>query len=215
MPKLDARLIAVTKQIRCESHVDIGSDHGLMLVSLLKSGRINRGIAIEKNQLPFENSQRALVGLNAEVRLGDGLAVLKQGEAECLSICGLGSENMARILSAHPERLPDRMVLQPNLRPEVVRKWGRENGFHLTHEHVSRGYWPYAIMTFERANLPDPIYDGLDLDAALIFGPYEIRKMDDALVAQLIEEREYWQAKGQLDGKRAVRLAAIERLLAQ
>lgn len=213
MPKLDARLKAVAKQIRGHTHVDIGSDHGHLLLALIKSGRIERGIAIESNQQPFENSRRTLIGVNAEVRFGDGLAVLKPGEGDSLSICGLGSETMRDILLAFPDRWPDRVVLQPNLRPEVVRRWALENEFHLIHEHVSRGYWPYAIMTFERAKNPDPIYEGLDLNSALIFGPHEIRRMDDGLIAQLKEELEYWRAFDQLEGKRAVRLAAIERLL--
>jgi len=47
MPKLDQRLIAVTRRIGSGVHADIGSDHGLLLASLLGSGRIDYGIAIE------------------------------------------------------------------------------------------------------------------------------------------------------------------------
>ena len=111
MPKLDQRLIAVTRRIRSRVHAYIGSDHGLLLASLLGSGRIHYGIAIENKQQPYENSSATLSELAAEVRLGDGLDVLKTGEADSLSICGMGAENMIGILKRHPDRVPHTVCL--------------------------------------------------------------------------------------------------------
>ena len=120
MPKLDQRLIAVTRRIRSGTHADIGSDHGLLLASLLASGRINSGIAIENKRQPWENSTATLAGLAAEARLGDGLEVLKSGEADSLSICGMGAENMIAILERYPDRVPNTVVLQPNSRLSLI-----------------------------------------------------------------------------------------------
>ena len=75
MPRLDERLKTVARQIRSDTHVDVGSDHGHLLLALLKAGRIRKGIAIENKQLPFENSRKTLTGVNAEVRFGSGLDV--------------------------------------------------------------------------------------------------------------------------------------------
>ena len=144
MPKLDQRLIAVTRRIRCKVHVDIGSDHGLLLASLLGSRRIEHGIAIENKQQPWRNSRETLSGLAAEVRLGDGLEALAIGEADSLSICGMGAENMTAILEKHPDRVPAKVVLQPNSRPEIVRQWAWQAGFWLVAEQVLRTTGKYT-----------------------------------------------------------------------
>jgi len=151
MPKLDQRLIAVTRQIRSGVHADIGSDHGLLLASLLGSGRIDYGIAIENKQQPWENSKTTLAELAAEVRLGDGLDVLEKDEADSLSICGMGAENMVAILDRYPERIPAKVVLQPNSRSELVREWAWQAGFWLVAEQVVRTTGKYAVLSFERA----------------------------------------------------------------
>lgn len=96
--KLDDRLAAVADQIKSTTHVDIGSDHGSLLVALLNQDRIKFGIAVENKQRPFDNSVRALAGLPAEVRLGDGLNPIEIGEADSLSICGMGAESIRDIL---------------------------------------------------------------------------------------------------------------------
>ncbi len=147
MSKLDVRLIAVTQQIRSKTHADIGSDHGGLLVSLLNSGRIEYGIAIENNRQPFQNSIRALTGLAAEVRFGDGLRAIQPGEADSLSICGLGAKSMLRILTVHPLRIPTHVVLQINHDPEIIRQWALDNGYHLVDEQIAWGRRPYAILS--------------------------------------------------------------------
>src|SRR6056297_785499 len=97
LPRLDERLKIVASLIRCRVHADIGSDHGHLLKALLKSGRIEFGIAIENKTQPFLNSRKTLADCRADVRLADGLAGLQKGEADCLSLCGMGGRSMVRI----------------------------------------------------------------------------------------------------------------------
>lgn len=216
VPKLDVRLIAVTQQIRSKTHVDIGSDHGGLLVSMLSSGRIEYGIAIENNQQPFENSVRALTGLPAEVRFGDGLHALQPGEADCLSICGLGANRIRDILTAHPDRVPARVVLQPNQKPEIIRQWALDYGYHLVDERIARGHWPYNILSYRRAaksNGVDPAYEGVTKEAALLFGPLILKRHDRLLESQLREEESYWAQFDRLEPYRAQRLKLIRMIL--
>ena len=224
MPRLDVRLIAVTKQIRASSHVDIGSDHGGMLVSLLESGRINYGIAIENHRQPYQNSVNALAGLPADVRFGDGLAMLKTGEAESLSICGMGASTMRSILEAFPDRVPDRVVLQPNRKPKIIRAWALKAGFHMVDEQIVYGNWghcPYSILCFQRAQksdagelAPDPAYQDIDLDAAIEFGPLVLKRNEPFFQRQLKEEEVYWSKFERLEPRRVQRLALIRAVLA-
>jgi tRNA (adenine22-N1)-methyltransferase len=216
VPKLDARLIAVTQQIRSACHVDIGSDHGGLLVSMLQSGRIQYGIAIENKQQPYLNSIQALVTLNAEVRFGDGLEPLAAGEAESLSICGMGAERMLTILEAFPQRVPHRVVLQPNSHPEIVRDWALRRGFHFRDEQITRGRRPFTILSFERAEQTitnDPAYDNLDRQTALLFGPLNLQRNDPALLKRLREEEAYWSRFERLKPEKIQRLNLIQNIL--
>lgn len=214
MPRLDDRLKAVAKQIRCRVHADIGSDHGHLLKALLKAGRIERGIAIENKRQPFENSKATLNGLNAEVRFANGLDGLRSNEADCLSICGMGGESMVRILKASPERVPSLLVLQPNRRPDLVRRWGLQSGFHLVDEQIAIGHWAYLVLRFKRADASnDPAYDGVDREAALLFGPHVLKRREPEFAARLREEERYLTNLDRLGADAAKRLGLIKRLL--
>ena len=246
--KLDDRLVAVAERIGTDVHVDIGSDHGKLLLWLLKHQRINRGIAIENNQRPFENSTEALrvffaprpsdgvaPGV-AEVRFGDGLAALQPQEADSLSICGLGGRAIVRILSKYPDRVPDQLVVQPNNRPEDVRKWALANGFRLLDEVIVGDEREFIVLAFERhrmndknqksesrtadlafksnqeSDCPDPAYQNVGFDAAILFGPLIIKRNEPALLKQLNEELEYWNQFSELAPPAAKRVKIVERL---
>lgn len=230
--KLDARLIEVASRIRANVHVDIGSDHGNLLLSLLKNEQINYGIAIENNQQPYQNSFNALQvffpprpidgtapGV-AEVRLGDGLAALQPGEADSLSICGLGGRAIARILNAHPNRVPDQVVVQPNNRPEEVRQWGVDNDFQLLDETIVGEEREFLVIAFRRKRRAgplgedkmDPAYKDVDLEAAILFGPLIIKREPQHLLKQLDEEMEYWNQFSRLTTPAARRLEIVKRL---
>ena len=215
--KLDDRLIAVASRIRSRAHVDIGSDHGGLLVELLESGNIEYGIAVEDKRRPFENSVRALRGLNAEVRFGDGLHVLSAGEADSLSICGLGAESIREIMLAAPDRVPHRVVLQVFHKPEIIRRWAWKNGFHILDETSTQGPRRYTILSFQRANSPtenDPAYQDVDHESALLFGPFALRREDQQFDIQLQNEEAWWRKFDQLSPESAARLKMIRSVMA-
>ncbi|QDT08705.1 tRNA (adenine(22)-N(1))-methyltransferase [Planctomycetes bacterium K23_9] len=214
MPKLDIRLKTVARMIRDDTHADVGSDHGHLLFALLKSGRIQRGIAIENKQQPFANSSHRLAGVNADVRLGDGLSVLHVGEADSLSICGMGAKSMVRILEGFPDRVPTRVIMQPNCEPELVRGWGLRSGYHIETEQIAWGHLPYQVVCLRRADSPDDAaYEDVDHDAALLFGPTLVKRRDPDLFRQLSQERAYYRELGQLTARSAERLKIVETLL--
>jgi tRNA (adenine22-N1)-methyltransferase len=212
---MDLRLQTVARMIRSVVHADVGSDHALLLVSLLRSGRVQRGIAIENKQQPFRNSQSALSGLPAEVRLSDGLESLEPREADSLSICGMGGENIVKILQAHPNRIPSRIVLQPNRRADLVRQWALHSGFRLIDEQIAWGHWPYEILLLEMASTleMDPAYTDLERDAAIMFGPLILQRSEPRFVERLREEREYLSQFEQLKPYGQTRLRLINGVL--
>ncbi len=233
MPHLDERLRVVARQVCWRTHADIGSDHGHLLKALLKSGRIQRGIAIENKSCPWENSRRTLAGLSAEVRLADGLAGLAEREADGLSVCGMGGAAIAGILATHPKRIPDTIIVQPNCKPEVVRRWAMHHRYDLCAETLVVGpakrlraaklatHRRFVVLRFQRSDTDpatqephrDVAYVGLDQEAAMLFGPHLVRAWTSDFVAWLQEERAYLRSMDRLGTESARRLVAIERLV--
>lgn len=209
---LDARLSTIASMIPFGIHADVGSDHGLLLRFLLENQKIERGLAIENKQTPFENSRRALKDLPGEIRLANGLAGIAEGEVDSISISGMGGTLISNILGEFPERIPNCIVLQPNCNPEVVRAWAFGGGYHLIEEElVDRRY---TVMRFQRNGcFDDPAYEGLDSEAALLFGPLRIRRWHEELQLQLAEEQQYLSAMNALTPASQTRLSAINRLL--
>jgi tRNA (adenine22-N1)-methyltransferase len=214
MPKLDVRLKAVAKQIRANTHADIGSDHAHLLLAMLRSGRISRGIAIENKRQPFLNSVNVLAEVDAEVRFGDGLSMLNEGEADSMSICGMGAKSIVSILDKYPSRIPPQMIVQPNHEPELLRSWCLDHHFRLVQEQIAKGHWPYHVLRFQRSKAEsDPAYDDVDREAAMLFGPLLIKNRDLQLRLQLEEERVYFGGIGQLTDIARRRLEIIDQLL--
>lgn len=214
--KLDDRLSAVAQQICCSTHVDIGSDHATLQVALLKTGRIEHAIAIENKRLPYENSIRALKGLSAEVRFGDGLNMLEAGEADSLSICGLGAESVRDILLARPQRIPNRVVVEVCQKPEVVRRWGFEHGFHLVSDQTTPGRRPFTILSFKRAPNPflaDHAYENVDFESALTFGPFVLRREDRQFDLKLQKEEAWWRGFARLSNDASARLGLVRKVM--
>ena len=74
----------------CGCLADIGTDHGYVPVSLLLEGRVWRAVAADIGAPPLEHARRtaARYGVTDQIdfRLGDGLSVLRPGEAEAIVI---------------------------------------------------------------------------------------------------------------------------------
>jgi tRNA (adenine22-N1)-methyltransferase len=219
MPHLDQRLKTVARQIRWHVHADIGSDHGHLIQSLLAAGRIQRGIAIENKQQPLENSQATLANLNVDVRLADGLDGLQSGEADGVSICGMGGRAMVRILDKHPRRIPINVVLQPNRDSDHVRRWGLRTGHRLVDEQLSGCARMFQILRFQRAtgtpanDIIDPAYRDIDREAAILFGPHLLRRNAEPWKNRLQEELVYLQSLNALSVTMKNRRDAIIRIL--
>lgn len=123
---------------------DIGSDHALLPVYLIQCGKCPSAIAGELNTGPYQaaRKQTAEAGLKAviQVRQGDGLSVLEPGEADTVTIAGMGGSLMADILEAgwNAGKLSGvtELVLQPNVGEDFVRRWLVRRGYVLQAERL-------------------------------------------------------------------------------
>ncbi|MCA9781310.1 MAG: SAM-dependent methyltransferase [Candidatus Eremiobacteraeota bacterium] len=206
---LDERLMCVTTEVSPDCHADIGTDHALLPLYLLNNGICSKVVATEKSPNALRVAKQALWGRNAEVVLGDGLEPLGEIEFGSLSICGMGGSNICEILEAHPDRVPDILVVQANRDTHKVRRWAVRSGFHLVREQLAQGRWLYEILTFRRRERADPAYQDVDHELGFHFGPHLIKSRHALLKEELLRRREL-----QEDHPANVELQRVTRALA-
>ena len=136
MPRLGKRLLKIAEFIPAGSRVaDIGTDHAVLPIHLIRSGLASLVIATDINKKPLgkaaENIDAAALSDYITLRLGDGLSCIEPNEVDTIIIAGMGGELIADILNSAPW-LKDgsyRLILQPMTRGERLREYLRLNRF--------------------------------------------------------------------------------------
>ena len=157
--RLSERLERVVSFVKpCASAADIGTDHALVPVELVRRGIVKKAIAMDVRPGPLsrakEQISRAGLSDQIEPRLSDGLAALKPQEAETVIIAGMGGELIIRILTVgrHMWDSVAQWVLSPHSEVFKVRGWLLENGFAIEKEDmVCEDGKYYVLMDVKRA----------------------------------------------------------------
>jgi tRNA (adenine22-N1)-methyltransferase len=188
---LSLRLNKIADQVPTGSIVaDIGTDHALLPTYLVKHGICPKVIAGEYNEGPFIAAQEQVSreGLTdqIDVRRGDGLGVLQPGEASVITISGMGGALIADILQKGPEVIAqlERLVLQPNVGEDLLRKWLKDNGWRMTAEYiVEEDGKIYEVLTADKGE-SDDLYShpSLSADWLLRLGPHLVRERNPLLL---------------------------------
>lgn len=206
MIKLSNRLQTIANYVTAGSRMaDIGSDHALLPTYLLQRDKCASAIAGELNTGPFlaAEKQAADAGLTdkLEVRQGDGLAVLKPGEADTVTIAGMGGGLMRDILEAgyaagKLEGVRE-LVLQPNVAEDAVRRWLADREWYLEDETIIEEDGKiyeimHAVKTDNVAEKNRALYDAAFLPLALDeeallplmlrMGPHLLRRREQIMV---------------------------------
>jgi tRNA (adenine22-N1)-methyltransferase len=141
--RLSPRLMAIAEMVGCAYCVaDIGTDHGYVPVYLVRSGKAECAIAadISRGSLAKAKELVSRYGLEDKImiRLGDGLTVLKPGEADVVILAGIGGALTAGLLETGRGILDsvDRVILQPMNAQELVRQWLPKSGFAISDERL-------------------------------------------------------------------------------
>jgi tRNA (adenine22-N1)-methyltransferase len=150
---LSRRLRAVADMVPEDlALADIGTDHGLLLCQLVKTGRIPYGIGVELNMGPLRRAQAAVreFGLESriEIRQGNGLEPLEPGEAAVVVAAGMGGVSIRNILEAAGWiRQLQCLILQPMTEVAEVRYWLSGHGWQIIEEDaVKEGRKYYQII---------------------------------------------------------------------
>ena len=173
--RLSERLERVVSFVRpCASAADIGTDHALVPVELVRRGIVKKALAMDVRPGPLsrakEQISRAGLSDQIEPRLSDGLAALKPQEAETVIIAGMGGELIIRILTEgrHMWDSVAQWVLSPHSEVFKVRGWLLENGFSIEKEDmVCEDGKYYVLMDVKRAEAETEAGEGTGAEAGL------------------------------------------------
>lgn len=210
---ISSRLMKIVEMVPvCDTVADIGTDHGYVLIELLKRKKIRKGIASDNKEMPLEKARRNAAAENVmhlmDFRLGSGFETMKTGEANGAVIAGMGGILISELLESAAEviRELDFILLQPAQNPEILRKYLYEHHYEVIEEELvreDRRYYEYLMVKY------DPVQSQLlsnHLD--YVVGDLLLRKKHPLLKEYLtskITELEEIKDKIQLDSENARR----------
>lgn len=137
---------------KCNVAADIGTDHGYVAVMLLKDNICEKVIATDLNEGPLKKAIEHLTNENlndkCDFRLGSGLTVLNEHEADALIIAGMGGELIADIIetSKNIALKANQLILQPMTTADRLRRYLYENDFKITDEKMVKELHHYYFI---------------------------------------------------------------------
>lgn len=153
--KLSDRLQLIADEIFAgETMADIGTDHGFLPLYLLESGKCPHVIMADISSGSLAkadaNCKLAGPGKTYDLRLGDGIDVLGDGEVDVVTIAGMGGLLIRDILdwNIQKSRSFKRYIFQPRNKVGALRYWLYSNGFDIEKESLVReGKYICEILT--------------------------------------------------------------------
>lgn len=141
--ELSKRLNWILEKVdKCETIIDVGTDHGYIPIKLIKDNIASRVIASDINKEPLEKARinASLDGVieKVDLRLGGGLKTLKSKEVQGIIIAGMGGKLIRDILEADLDKVKDvdYLVLQPAQNPEVLREYLYTHEYEIIDEDI-------------------------------------------------------------------------------
>ncbi len=170
---------------------DVGTDHGYVPIELAARGIVPYAVAMDVREGPLSRAREHIRGRGlserVETRLSDGVAALREGEADTVIAAGMGGELIIHILN-EGRRLWESVkhwILSPQSEQARVREWLRENGFRIRREGmVCEDGKYYVVMDAVRGAMESLT------DAEAEYGPCLIRDRDPVLAAWLGREEQ-------------------------
>ena len=169
---------------------DVGTDHGHLPIYLVSLHKVTGAIAMDVRPGPLSRAQQAVAvyGLQdrIELRLADGLAALKPGEADTVVIAGMGGPLIRKIMEEgqHMWDSTGHWILSPQSEIGEMRHWLEKHGFSILKEDmVSDAGKYYVIMDAVRGSMH------YDQEYEYVYGRELIRENHPVLRDFLNQER--------------------------
>lgn len=209
--KLSDRLEAVKGLCYyCNSYADIGCDHGYLPIVMVGEKICKKAIAMDVAEGPLNAAKENInaYGLEPfiETRLSDGLAGLTPGEAEVITICGMGGKLIERIVREGIEvaKKARCLVLEPQSEFSFLRESLVEMGFVIDDEVMvteANKFYPVMRVIY----IPKKAAKQEFSAALLKYGPKLVEKKDKVLLDYLRQQLNiYTRIFNQLDEQLAL-----------
>ena len=112
--------------------VDVGTDHAYIPLWLLQNRLCEHAWATDNKPGPLRNAARDAEAAGLRDRLTlylcDGLSACAPEDIDTVIVAGMGGETMQGILAAAPWALERRLILQPQTKRALLRRWLGERG---------------------------------------------------------------------------------------
>ena len=132
---------------------DVGTDHGFVPIALVSDNICPSAIAVDVNQGPLDiardNVNSAGLSDRIDLRLGDGLNVVKPDETDTVIISGMGGDLIASILENADSGFKGtkELILSPQSEVEKVRHKLHDIGYAIdTEKIIIDSKKPYLVI---------------------------------------------------------------------
>lgn len=143
MKPLSERLLHIAGQVQTgKTLADVGCDHGYLSMYLVRTGRMQRAIAMDINEGPLQRAAEHIaceaLGEYIQTRQSNGLDRLSAGEADAVVIAGMGGNLMIDILTRGEAIVSalDQLILEPQSELAGVRAYLREKDYQIEEEDL-------------------------------------------------------------------------------
>ena len=199
--QLSQRLLAVA-DLASAGHclADVGTDHGYIPIYLMEKGNYERAIAMDVRKGPLLRAEEN----RKSHGLSDGVAALREGEADTVVIAGMGGGLVIHILTEGAKVLKsvETLVLQPQSEFARVRDYLEKNEYRIEEEHMLCEDGKYYAMMRVKHGKMTPL-----TEIEQKYGPVLLAKKDPVLKEFLErEERKFTEIRehlSQMEGEKA------------
>lgn len=174
---------------------DVGTDHGYVPIFLIEQEKIACAIAMDINEGPLKRAKEHILehGLQDRilVRQSDGVAQLKEGEAQSVVIAGMGGLLTIQILQQGRAVLKEvkELILQPQSDIFLVRRFLQEQEYQIVDENMVEEDGKYYPMMRVVHGKMEPW-----TEVAYHYGKYLLQKKDRCLLSFLEREERIYQS---------------------
>ncbi len=155
--KINDRLKKIGDLVDANSSIlDIGCDHALLDIYLVKEGKVKKAVAADIKEGPLKNAKENIKKYNLEdkidTRLGDGLDTYTD-DINTVIVSGMGGRTIIGIFKYKPSIVKkiNTIILSPNNYQEDVRRFFTSIGFYIEDESlVKEGKIIYQIIKLKR-----------------------------------------------------------------
>jgi tRNA (adenine22-N1)-methyltransferase len=130
--------------------LDIGTDHGLVLLDAFKKGYIKSAIASDLREEPLNSAKKSLSHYPVEFVISDGFQNIKS-DFDLGIIAGMGAYLIKDILKYAP--MEKTYILQANDNHDILRAFLAKQGFEIIDEHIIHDKFYYVIIIVKKGHM--------------------------------------------------------------